>query len=168
MRPTSSSYRNLNRLKVPDPEGLALIRPYSPTDAVAVMVISKRSPEAAQWTAAGYEQALIAGQTVLVAEAERQVCGFVVARIIDREAEILNLAVEPLERKRGVGSRLLMAVVAEAERHWVERVFLEVRESNRAAIAFYGRYGFLKTGERKKCYKDPLENAVVMEKIITG
>ncbi len=141
-----------------------MIRPYDPKDAVAVMVITKRSPEAAQWDANAYANPAAVGQTVLVAEVDRQVCGFLVVRLIDAEAEILNLAVEPLEREKGIGSLLLAAIVEESQRRQVERIFLEVRESNHAAIAFYQAHGFWKTGERKKYYRNPSENAVLMEK----
>jgi [ribosomal protein S18]-alanine N-acetyltransferase len=128
------------------------------------MVITKRSPEAAQWDANAYANPAAVGQTVLVAEVDRQVCGFLVVRLIDAEAEILNLAVEPLEREKGIGSLLLAAIVEESQRRQVERIFLEVRESNHAAIAFYQAHGFWKTGERKKYYRNPPENAVLMEK----
>jgi [ribosomal protein S18]-alanine N-acetyltransferase len=141
-----------------------LIRPYDPKDAVAVMVITKRSPEAAQWDADAYANAAAAGQAVLVAEVERQVCGFVVLRTIERETEILNLAVEPLEREKGIGSLLLAVVVQHSQLQQVEKIFLEVRESNHAAIAFYQSHGFWKTGERKKYYRHPDESAVLMEK----
>lgn len=141
-----------------------MIRPYDPKDAVAVMVITKRSPEAAQWAAEAYANASAAGQTVLVAEVQRQVCGFVVMRLIDGETEILNLAVEPLEREKGIGSLLLTAVVEESERRKIERIFLEVRKSNHAAIAFYLAHGFWKIGERNKYYRNPPDNAVLMEK----
>jgi ribosomal-protein-alanine N-acetyltransferase len=47
-------------------------------------------------------------------------------------------------------------------------VFLEVRESNRAAIAFYDKHGFAKTGRRVRYYQDPVEAAILMEKKLTG
>jgi [ribosomal protein S18]-alanine N-acetyltransferase len=145
-----------------------LIRPYDPKDAVAVMVITKRSPEAAQWNAEAYANAAAAGQTVIVAEFERQVRGFAVVRIIEGETEILNLAVEPLDREKGIGSLLLASVIEESQQRNVEKIFLEVRESNHAAIAFYQAHGFWKTGQRKKYYRNPSENAVLMEKSLCG
>src|ERR1700742_4851880 len=102
-------------------ENPQLIRPYDPKDAVAVMVITKRSHEAAQWNADAYANAAAVGQTVLVAELDRQVCGLVVIRVVDREAEILNLAVEPLERQKGIGSLLLTAVIEQVRAGGVER-----------------------------------------------
>jgi ribosomal-protein-alanine N-acetyltransferase len=143
-----------------------LIRNYLPTDAVAVLVITQRSPQAAQWSADGYDQTLAAGQLVLLAEENRHICGFAAARIIDREAEILNIAVDPLQRRTGVGSALVAAILEEAMRAEVQRVFLEVRASNQAAVAFYERHGFSKIGERKDYYRDPAESAVLMSKAI--
>jgi ribosomal-protein-alanine N-acetyltransferase len=143
-----------------------LIRNYLPADAVAVLVIAQRSPQAAQWSAAAYNQALAAGQLVLLAEENRHICGFAAARIIDREAEILNIAVDPLQRRTGVGSALVAAILEEAIRAEVQRVFLEVRALNQTAIAFYERHGFTISGERKQYYRAPAENAVLMQNLI--
>jgi ribosomal-protein-alanine N-acetyltransferase len=130
------------------------------------LVITQRSPQAAQWTAAGYEQALDAGQLVLLAEEDRHICGFAAARIIDREAEILNIAVEPLQRRTGVGSALVAAMLEAAVRAEVKQVFLEVRASNQAAIGFYQRHGFAISGDRRQYYRNPIEGAVLMTKKI--
>jgi len=75
--------------------------------------------------------------------------------------EILNLAVAPEYRRRGLASRLLGLVLKIGKRLGVARVFLEVRESNVAARALYCRQGFGQVGVRKGYYPDNMEDALV-------
>jgi ribosomal-protein-alanine N-acetyltransferase len=145
-----------------------IVRKYVPADAEGISAISQQAPEAAQWSPGGYEGAVRAGQLVLVAESKRTVSGFMVCRFAAGEGEILNLAVTPAERRKGVGSRMLAVAVDEAGANRVERMYLEVRESNRVAIAFYENHGFAKSGVRRNYYQSPTENALVMEKKLTG
>jgi [ribosomal protein S18]-alanine N-acetyltransferase len=146
----------------------ALIRQYTPDDAPAIFALGKLAPQAAQWSVASYEQAGECGQTVLIAEAGQEICGFMVSRLVGSQGEILNMAIAPAQQRKGIGSKLLVAAEEEAEAKSVERLYLEVRESNGAAIAFYGKHGFAKSGQRTNYYRNPTENAVVMEKKLTG
>jgi ribosomal-protein-alanine N-acetyltransferase len=141
------------------------VRPYQPADSEAIYEICRQSPAAAQWPKESYEQAHSSGQIVLIAERDARVYAFLVARIVGDEAEILNTAVDPSYRRKGTGTLLLKAAISEAQAHKVKSIYLEVRESNSAAIAFYGRQGFEKTAERREYYSGPTENAVVMKKI---
>ena len=141
------------------------VRPYQPADSEAIYEICRQSPEAAQWPKESYEQARSPGQIVLIAERYAQVCGFLVFRIAGGEAEILNTAVDRTYRRKGTGTLLLKTAISEAQAHKVKSIYLEVRESNSAAISFYGRHGFAKTAERRGYYSAPTENAVVMKKI---
>jgi len=141
------------------------IRPYQPGDSEAVSEICRHSPQAAQWSKESYEQVHSSGQVVLIGEIAGQICGFLVARITGDEAEILNTAVDPAHRRKGLASALLAAATSVAREQMVKNMYLEVRESNRAAIAFYVKHGFAKTGERRGYYNRPTENAVVMKKL---
>ena len=141
------------------------IRPYQPGDSDAVSEICRQSPEAAQWSKENYEQAHSSGQVVLIGEMAGQICGFLVARMTGDEAEILNTAVDPAHRRKGLASALLVAATSAAREQMVKNIYLEVRESNRGAIAFYVKHGFAKTGERRGYYNRPTENAVVMKKL---
>lgn len=78
------------------------------------------------------------------------------------EVEILNIAVAPQWRRAGLGSRLLKHALEEARAEGAQRVFLEVRESNRAAIALYMRHGFQAAGRRENYYAAPAEAALVL------
>jgi len=145
--------------------GAFKVRPYRPGDSEAVADICRRSPQSSQWPREIYDQAHSSGQIVVIAELNGQICGFVVARITGDEAEILNAAVDPAHRRKGIGSALLTTAISSAQAQNAKAIYLEVRESNSAAVSFYQRYGFEKTAERHGYYSSPTENAVVMKKL---
>jgi [ribosomal protein S18]-alanine N-acetyltransferase len=146
-----------------------LVRPFRIKDAPAAYEVLKRSPEAAQWTEWGFKELLEwQGVVALIAEDEGKVTGFVVGRQMGEEAEILNLAVILEKRRKGEGRALLKTAMDEFQARHVNRVFLEVRESNEGGIAFYESHGFFKTGRRAGYYRDPEEAAIVMEMRLTG
>jgi ribosomal-protein-alanine acetyltransferase len=141
------------------------VRRYRPGDSEGVAEICRQSPEAAQWPKESYDQAHTSGQIVLMAELAGQICGFLVARITADEAEILNTAVAPAHRREGMGTALLQAAISATRAHHAKSIYLEVRESNSAAISFYRQHGFEKTSQRRQYYSGPTENAVVMRKL---
>jgi len=108
------------------------------------------------------------GVVALVSGDGRKVSGFIVGRQAAGEAEILNLAVIPAKRRKGEGGALLKAAVEALRARKVSRVFLEVRESNEAGMAFYEKQGFSKTGRRAGYYRDPDEAAIRMEMKLGG
>jgi ribosomal-protein-alanine N-acetyltransferase len=99
----------------------------------------------------------------LVGEEGRGVLGFLLCRHAVDELEILNLAVAPEARRTGAGSQLLEAALRQARAAGIRRVFLEVRESNRAAVAFYSRHGFCPAGRRPGYYTQPVEDALLLQ-----
>ena len=141
------------------------VRSYQRGDSEALSEICRQSPEAAQWPKESYDQAHALGQIVLIAELNAEIRGFLVARIMGDEVEILNIAVDPAHRREGTGTALLEAAITAAHSRSAKTIYLEVRESNRAAIAFYVKHGFSKTAERRGYYNRPTENAVVMKKL---
>ena len=88
--------------------------------------------------------------------------GYVVAWFASGQGEIANLAVDPDVRGRGIGSELLDAALEEARRQLVTEVFLEVRHSNLRARQLYESRGFSEVGRRKRYYRQPVEDAVVL------
>jgi ribosomal-protein-alanine N-acetyltransferase len=101
----------------------------------------------------------------LIAEADRPeiiLAGYIFARAIAGEAEILNLAVVPEHRQRGLGDGLLGATLGTLAEKGIGTVFLEVRESNEAALRLYGARGFRPVGLRADYYEKPRENALVL------
>lgn len=101
----------------------------------------------------------------LVAEQEK-LCGFIVFRLIVPEAELLQLAVLPCLRRRGVASSLVLNGLRQLHLQQVEECFLEVRKGNRKGRCFYQQAGFQQVGLRKKYYADPVDDAVLMKKIV--
>ena len=89
----------------------------------------------------------------LVAEDDRGIAGFVLARAVADEAEILTLAVRPEERRRGVGSALLSRLLDDLRASGVAALFLEVAEDNTAALGLYARFSFVETGRRRSYYE---------------
>ena len=88
--------------------------------------------------------------------------GFAVCLCVDREVEVLRLGIVPGMRNRGWGKRLLAGVLARLAKAGARRVFLEVREGNRPAIAIYEDAGFREVGRRPDYYAAPPEDAVIM------
>ena len=93
----------------------------------------------------------------MVGEIANRVEGFIVSRRVVAEREILNLAVDPAWRRRGVATALLTYQLAMGGTY-----YLEVRESNLAAQALYRKCGFEEVGRRPSYYDLPAESAIVM------
>jgi ribosomal-protein-alanine N-acetyltransferase len=131
------------------------VRPGTAADLEAVARIQAASPEAVRWDPPSYLQ-----YDFLVATDENHIAGFLVARrVAEEESEILNLAVDPACRRRGIGRRLADAMKLQHQ----GEVFLEVRESNANARSFYKALGFQEVSVRFKYYEDPPESAIVMK-----
>ena len=90
------------------------------------------------------------------------VVGYSVAWFAADEAELANLAVGAPARGRGVGALLLDAVLAHAAHRGAATVYLEVRESNAAARRLYASRHFAEVGRRRRYYRNPVEDALVL------
>lgn len=104
--------------------------------------------------------------TVYTASIDGCLVGFMIVMIIYDDAEILDVAVAESARRCGVASELFNHVLSDMMSANIARVFLEVRESNTPATELYNKFGFIPIGRRKKYYRDPAEDAVLMEKYI--
>jgi ribosomal-protein-alanine acetyltransferase len=93
---------------------------------------------------------------------ERGVVGYTAGVGVREDGEILNVAVSPESRGQGVGALLLDAAIEELSGRNVTRLYLEVRESNAAAIALYQSRGFRQLTSRRNYYRRPVENALVL------
>jgi ribosomal-protein-alanine N-acetyltransferase len=155
-----------------------LIRPAIAADIPALVGLERACVTAGHWTEEQYRRIVHPEQAhphrlVIVAEASQQkisgtgptasgaVSGFLVALQVRTEWELENIVVAPAERRRGIGKRLLEALLVKARETNSEAVFLEVRESNGAARALYERAGFELSGHRKAYYTKPPEDAVL-------
>ena len=97
-----------------------------------------------------------------VAKDADKVIAYMIGRLIAPEGEIYRIATHPSHRRRGVGYRLLSYALKTERGRGLETTFLEVRSQNAPAIALYKSYGFGEIGLRKKYYKNPDDDAVIM------
>lgn len=101
----------------------------------------------------------------LVAVDERgRVGGYVVMMAILDESEVLNIAVDVQLRGAAIGARLLDSAIADAELNGARTTFLEVRESNEAALRLYRSRGFEELSRRPGYYRSPVEDALVLRR----
>ena len=138
------------------------IRPATAADVPAMMALERQAATAAHWSAADYARLFAPGaeRVALVLE-EEVVEGFVVARGVETEWEIENIAVAGPAQRRGLGTHLLVELLDRLRRAGARNVYLEVRESNRAARALYEKWAFVESGRRKCYYHQPDEDAVL-------
>ncbi len=145
---------------MPDSLPSISVRPASERDYPAIARLQQSSPEAAQWPVGDYSGYQVLLAFARIADSMTPV-GFCAWRQTSAdEAELLNLAVEPANRRRGVASALLTAFARAAQ----GTLFLEVAEPNLAAIALYEHHGWVRNGVRKGYYNQGSINAIVMEK----
>ena len=138
-------------------------RPLASADIQSVLAIQSASPEIAQWSAADYEQVATGSMAGWVAPSEDAIAGFLIARRVVADLEILNFAVRASARRTGIGSALLRQALEWAKSFAAEKAFLEVRASNQSAIQFYLRHHFRISGRRPRYYPHPAEDALLLE-----
>lgn len=100
----------------------------------------------------------------LVWEENGQVLGYVGSQTVLGETDMMNVAVHPDARRRGIAEALILALVdglREKESHCLT---LEVRASNAPAIGLYEKLGFAQIGRRKNYYRNPKEDALILRK----
>jgi ribosomal-protein-alanine acetyltransferase len=132
-----------------------LIREGSASDVEGVRAIQREALPSSKWDAEHYLR-----HEFYVALLDGVLAGFIVARnTAPDEREILNIAVTPAHRGKGIGERLLRRLLYSGR---PGEVFLEVRESNIRAQELYRRIGFEVVGRRPNYYDDPPETAVIM------
>jgi [ribosomal protein S18]-alanine N-acetyltransferase len=154
------------------------IRPATRGDISALLELDRASEGAAHWSESQYREMFNAGQEsprrlILLADAgdshggPSNILGFLVARHLAPEWELENIVVAASARRKGLGARLLDALLSRASATNSTAVFLEVRESNAAARALYAKAGFEQTGRRKSYYANPAEDAILYRRVIS-
>lgn len=138
-------------------------------DLVKVQAILQSAPEAAAWSPTGLAVTFEHYPSYfLLSRQGEQIAGVISGRRVADEGEILNLAVDPKCRRQGVGRTLVEALLEVFLHEHVREIFLEVRESNASAIAFYESLGFLKVGRRPVYYQSPPEAALLLKRSINS
>lgn len=102
------------------------------------------------------------GDVFLVATDGGAVIGYAITRLVGHESELLNIAVDPQWRGRGVGARLLDAAMQRCSSAGGSEMWLEVRASNTSARGLYESRGFAGVGVRRRYYQAPQEDAIVL------
>jgi ribosomal-protein-alanine N-acetyltransferase len=130
---------------------------------IPALVAIERACFSDPWTASGIRETIqYETARAFVAESEGKAVGYVMARISGEEGEILNLAVLPKSRRKGIARCLLDEALGSIVAAGVTEAYLEVRQSNEEAIALYQAHGFRPVGVRPDYYRDPREDALVL------
>ena len=108
------------------------------------------------------------GAVFLVAVDREKLLGYGGMHIPCGDCYIDNIAVFPEERGKGIGRKILEALVFEAKKIDGNFISLEVRSSNLTAISLYTSMGFEKAGLRKNFYTGPTEDGLIMTKVINA
>jgi [ribosomal protein S18]-alanine N-acetyltransferase len=138
------------------------IRSAVPADAAPLVEIERRC-FSDPWSENSFREALESPWTFgLVAHNAGGIGGYLIGREVAGTGEVLNLAVAPDCRRRGVARALLRAGLVRLRKRRVQEVFLEVRESNQSAQALYLSSGFRPVGQRTAYYRSPKEDALVL------
>ena len=148
------------------------IRPFEPSDLDSVRDIERRSfPH--PWSRIQFRLSYRrTPRGFLVAVGNGKVVGYVIAKMVRRIqpqglqvkrcAHLLNLAVDPRLRRKGVGKALIEAITDHVREEGAKDIWLEVRTSNLTARDFYSRMGFKEKGRKPRYYLS--EDAVLMMK----
>lgn len=122
-------------------------------------------PHSSTWSAAQFRNYPDQPGAILIAHAQ----GFISGRVTADEAEIITVAVMPEARKLGVATQMLTSFLKQAADMQAQSVFLEVVDSNTAALKLYKGFGFEQVGLRKQYYRWPdgtANDALVMKKTL--
>ena len=141
------------------------VRALEAADLKQVIALADALPAAPRWSVQAWQQMLAAGvRVMLVAEVGVEVVGFCVASVVMDTADLETIAVKPATQRHGVGWRLLAAAMEACAAAGARRMLLEVRASNVAAQRLYARAGFVESGRRRSYYRQPVEDAMGMER----
>lgn len=115
------------------------------------------------WSVAGIQESLAQNHTVLLgAWLDGRLSGYVIAYLSIDDCEVARIAVDETCRRKGVAFQLLEELKNICLKRQVERIILDVRTSNEAAVRLYSKFGFTPDGIRKNFYARPAEDAVLM------
>lgn len=139
------------------------MRRMTPSDVDAVLGIES-AVQPYPWTRGNFSDALAGGYLCYVDEQSGEIRGYAILMPGAGEAELLTIGVAAAAQRRGLGRAMLNEMLGLARDRQLNRVFLEVRASNHAAIALYRSAGFSQVGLRRVYYQNAngSEDALVM------
>lgn len=152
------------------------LRPMSEDDVEWVVALDGKTEWTPHWPETVYREYLRDAEPgvalrrfALVAELDGERAGVALGRLlldgVENAGELEWIAVEALSRRHGVGRALLEGVGAWFGKNGGLRLMLEVRSGNITAQRFYRKSGWVETGRRREYYRDPVEDAVLMEQV---
>ncbi len=121
------------------------------------------------WTAKAFEDEVnnpVSSMWALIVNEE--FCGYICFWFFSSEIHLMNIAISPGQRRRGLGFLLLAKMLEYGRNKGARLVWLEVRPSNRTARLLYEKAGFEETSRRRLYYRDTNEDAIVMTLSISG
>jgi ribosomal-protein-alanine N-acetyltransferase len=144
------------------------VRVMQASDLKAVAAV-ERAAYQFPWSLGIFRDCLLAGYHCLVLDVGGSVTGYGIMSVAAGEAHLLNLCVHPHAQNLGYGRRLLSAMLQKATESEAERVFLEVRPSNKIAQHLYRSAGFEQIGIRPAYYQAEYgrEDAIVLAIALT-
>lgn len=142
------------------------LRKMLPKDASVISELEKRlfgtcTDEASYRKMCTYE-----GNIYMAAEDNGKVIAYCAITALYETADLCNIAVKEEYRRCHIAEKLLEKCVITCKARGVTRILLEARESNAPAVNLYKKMGFMEIGRRKNYYKEPCEDAVIMEKML--
>jgi ribosomal-protein-alanine N-acetyltransferase len=138
------------------------IREMYPDDIPEIVSIERLS-FSTPWSETSFRSEIYSRYAVTrVAELNGVVAGYICVKHVADECHLLDLAVRPDYRRRGIARALLDDVIQELRIEGCRFFYLEVRSSNYAARKLYEKFGFNMVGVRKGYYVNPAEDAVIM------
>ena len=137
------------------------IREMSSQDLDSVSDIEKDSFSDA-WPLIAFKQCLIYNENYILQSSEtNEVLGYMIGLGALDEYSIYNIAVKASHQRQGLASYLLKTIIDSHDKKY-EHYYLEVRKSNKKAMAFYTNFGFEETYIRKNYYSNPVEDALIL------
>ncbi len=120
------------------------------------------------WPKSAFKESLVfnGGLNVVAVNGDGQLCGYLCAQVVADEIQIHNIAVPPSARRRGIARQLMDYAEAHGMEKGVACAVLEVRITNKSAIAMYANRGYQSIGRRRGYYRRPLCDALVLMKIL--
>lgn len=151
---------------MPDPVEKLVIQNMQPEDLDEVVKIERQS-FSDPWSKENFRAELeLPFSWVWVAKIEDRLIGYCCCWKIEEELQIANLAVHSDFRNQEIGKKILQEILNKACQRKVKKVTLEVRESNQAALKLYDTFGFVEVGRRKKYYRKPAEDGLILAKTL--
>lgn len=142
---------------------MIVIREMSEEDIEGVLTVERES-FSTPWTKRLFYDELLNPHTIyFICCFDGTVAGYGGMWHVLDEGQITNIAVKKEFRRRGIGSKILDEIIRWSGKNNINVIELEVREGNSGALALYEKYGFKAVGKRKNYYRNPLEDAVLMD-----